>query len=58
MPLASRHCATGVLLLILNPQLFRVDGVGKIACYDKMRSFPASPTALTCPVPCPGLDWQ
>jgi hypothetical protein len=91
MPIPIRHCAAGVLLLILtlggcgayqkygygrvveskldpaepvvavkvlDPQLFWVDGVGKITCYDKARSFPASLTALTYPVPCLGLDWQ
>ena len=47
-----------IAVKVLDPQLFWVDGVGKITCYDKARSFPASPIALTYPVPCLGLDWQ
>lgn len=41
-----------------DPQLFWVDGVGKISCYDRARDYPATPAALTYPVPCRGQAWQ
>lgn len=41
-----------------DPQLFWVDGAGKIGCYDKTRRYATEPAALTYPVPCLGLAWQ
>lgn len=35
-----------------DPQLFWVDGVGKISCFDPARAYPSAPAALTYPVPC------
>jgi hypothetical protein len=42
----------------LDPQLFWVDGVGKITCYDSNRDWIESPVALTYPVPCRGVEWN
>lgn len=42
----------------LDPQLFWVDGKGKVTCYDSARKFTPVPVSLSYPVPCRGLDWQ
>ena len=42
----------------LDPQLFWVDGVGVITCFDKMREFQQGFVKLTYPVPCRGVAWQ
>ena len=42
----------------INPQLFWVDGVGKITCYDSARDYPLKPVRLTYPVPCRDVDWH
>ncbi len=42
----------------LDPQLFWVDGVGKITCYDNRREYSESPVRLTYPVPCREIGWQ
>jgi murein DD-endopeptidase MepM/ murein hydrolase activator NlpD len=42
----------------LDPQLFWVDGVGVITCFDKMREFQQGLVRLTYPVPCRGVAWQ
>ncbi len=42
----------------LDPQLYWVDGAGKITCYDSSREFASTTTSLTYPVPCRDLDWQ
>jgi len=41
-----------------DPQLFWVDGVGRVTCYDRTRAYPSTPAVLTYPVPCLGLDWR
>ena len=41
-----------------DPQRFWIDGVGKVSCYDRSREYPATPVALTYPVPCQGQAWQ
>ncbi len=41
-----------------DPQLFWVDGVGRVNCYDRTRAYPQTPAMLTYPVPCLGLEWQ
>lgn len=43
---------------LLDPQLFWVDGAGRITCYDRRRDFAATPELLTYPVPCRGIDWR
>jgi murein DD-endopeptidase MepM/ murein hydrolase activator NlpD len=50
--------ADAVAVRFLDPQLFWVDGRGRITCYDKHREWPAEPVALSYPVPCLGMDWQ
>jgi len=50
--------ADAVAVRFIDPQLFWVDGRGKITCYDKRREWPAEPIALSYPVPCLGMDWQ
>jgi len=47
-----------VAVRFIDPQLFWVDGSGKVTCYDKQREWPAEPVALSYPVPCLGMDWQ
>ncbi len=47
-----------VAVRFLDPQLFWVDGKGKITCYDKHREWAAEPVALSYPVPCLGMEWQ
>lgn len=42
----------------LDPQLFWVDGVGRVTCYDAARDFDPEPVRLTYPVPCRGIDAQ
>ena len=42
----------------LDPQLFWVDGKGKVTCYDSARDFTPAPVSLSYPVPCLDLDWQ
>lgn len=42
----------------LDPQLFRVDGVGKIIGYDGNRDWIENPVALTYPFPCRGVEWN
>jgi len=41
-----------------DPQLFWVDGVGRVSCFDSSRAFPPTPAMLTYPVPCQGLKWR
>jgi murein DD-endopeptidase MepM/ murein hydrolase activator NlpD len=43
---------------VLDPQLFWVDGPGRVTCYRSGHDFPLSPARLTYPVPCRGIDWQ
>jgi len=50
--------ADAVAVRFLDPQLFWVDGKGKITCYDKHREWSAEPLALSYPVPCLGMEWQ
>ena len=47
-----------VAVRFLDPQLFWVDGLGKITCYDKHREWAVEPLKLSYPVPCLGLDWE
>lgn len=42
----------------LDLQLFWVDRLGKITCYDGNRDWIESPVALTYPVPCRGVEWN
>ena len=42
----------------LDPQLFWVDGVGRVTCFDRGRDYPDAPVRLTYPVPCRGVDWN
>lgn len=42
----------------LDPQLFWVDGKGKVTCYESARDFAPAPVSLSYPVPCLDLDWQ
>jgi len=42
----------------LDPQLFWVDGKGKVTCYESARDFTPTPVSLSYPVPCRDLDWQ
>ena len=41
-----------------DPQRFWVDGIGRVSCYDRSRSYPQTPVMLTYPAPCLGLEWQ
>jgi len=45
-----------VAVSVLDPQLFWVEGKGKITCYDKNREWQARPVALSYPVPCLGVE--
>ena len=42
----------------LDPQLFWIDGVGRVTCYQRDRDYPAAPVRLTYPVPCRGVGWN
>lgn len=42
----------------LDPQLFWIDGVGRVTCYEHGRDYPAAPVRLTYPVPCRGIAWR
>ncbi len=42
----------------LDPQLFWVDGIGRVTCFDRGLAYPAAPVRLTYPVPCRGVDWN
>jgi len=42
----------------LDPQLFWVDGKGKVTCYESARDFTPTPVSLSYPVPCRDLNWQ
>ena len=42
----------------LDPQLFWVDGIGLITCFDKAREFQEASVKLTYPVPCRDVAWQ
>ena len=42
----------------LDPQLFWVDGKGRITCYKSTRDFAPVPVSLSYPVPCRDLTWQ
>ena len=41
----------------LDPQLFWVDGIGKVSCFDRTAGFEAA-AGLTYPVPCRGMEWD
>jgi len=42
----------------LDPQLFWIEGAGKVTCFERGREFSVSPTRLTYPVPCRDRAWQ
>ena len=42
----------------LDPQLFWVDGKGRVTCYESARDFTPVPVSLSYPVPCRDLTWQ
>ncbi len=42
----------------LDPQLFWVDGVGRVTCFDRDRDYAEAPVHLTYPVPCRGVNWN
>lgn len=42
----------------IDPQLYWVDGPGRITCYDSGLDYKSTPTGLTYPVPCRGVDWR
>lgn len=42
----------------LDPQLFWVDGIGRVTCFERGRDYTETPVRLTYPVPCRGLDWD
>ena len=41
-----------------NPNLYWVDGPGRITCYSSQREFAATPFRITYPVPCRDLAWE
>lgn len=41
-----------------DPPVCRVDGPGKVACYDSAHDYKSILASLTYPVPCSGTDWQ
>ncbi len=47
-----------IAVKVLDPQLFWVDGVGLITCFDKTREFQKASVKLTYPVPCRDVAWQ
>ena len=49
---------SSVTLRVLDPQLFWVDGAGRVTCFDKAHDWPRTPVTLTYPVPCQGQAWQ
>ena len=42
----------------LDPQLFWIDGVGRVTCFERDGDYPETPVRLTYPVPCRGLAWR
>jgi murein DD-endopeptidase MepM/ murein hydrolase activator NlpD len=42
----------------IDPQLYWVDGPGRITCYDSALHYRSTPTLLTYPVPCRGVEWK
>jgi murein DD-endopeptidase MepM/ murein hydrolase activator NlpD len=42
----------------IDPQLYWVDGPGKITCYDSGLEYNPTPARLTYPVPCRGVEWK
>jgi murein DD-endopeptidase MepM/ murein hydrolase activator NlpD len=46
-----------VATVFLDPQLFWVDGPGKITCFDRRRDWARQPVALTYPAPCRDVPW-
>ena len=41
-----------------DPEVYRVEGPGKVTCYDNAQDYKTVPAGLTYPVPCRGTDWQ
>ncbi len=48
----------GELRIPVNPNLFWVDGIGRVTCFDINREWPQSSFKITYPVPCIDVDWQ
>ena len=42
----------------LDPQIFWVNGAGRITCYDKHRDWEPTPVELTYPVSCRDMGWS
>ncbi len=42
----------------LDPQLFWVDGVGRVTCFARDRDYPDAPVRLTYPAPCRDIPWD
>jgi murein DD-endopeptidase MepM/ murein hydrolase activator NlpD len=42
----------------IDPQLFWVDGVGMITCFDIDHEYSSDYAAFTYPVPCKGIAWR
>ena len=47
-----------ITVQVLDPQLFWVDGPGRVTCYRSGHDYLRSTMRLTYPVPCRGFDWQ
>lgn len=52
------EAAAPVAIRDLDPQLYWVNGAGKITCYDSSREYSPAPVSLTYPVPCRSLVWR
>jgi murein DD-endopeptidase MepM/ murein hydrolase activator NlpD len=43
---------------VLDPQIYWVDGVGMVTCFEVNQSWPETPTLFTYPAPCQGISWN
>lgn len=52
------EASPAIAINYLDPQLFWVDGVGMVTCFDRGRDYAQTGVALTYPVPCKFNPWQ
>ncbi len=47
-----------VAIKVLDPQRYWVNGIGRVTCFEINANYPATPVALTYPVPCKNVSWE
>ena len=47
-----------IAIKVVDPQRYWVNGIGRVTCFEINANYPATPVALTYPVPCKNVSWE